>query len=233
MSATGTDYLEISEAYAEVRDEISDLFKVGTNKPKVKELLREATYHLDRGDSDRAIYYIEQAQSTARTATRDFINDLIVEVRNILLSTRTVGGDISKARPMLITAKKYLNSMEYRQAASIVLRSIDAIGDLPSDYHKTLKEMMKVLYNFTLLETSGLDMTRAKVPMEMAFGELKNKRYRKALKMADHARSEVRAINKEYKDTSNLMVDAKFAIREAQGSGADPLPRDHRQGQAG
>ncbi|NIP35635.1 MAG: hypothetical protein GWN18_11745, partial [Thermoplasmata archaeon] len=50
MPATDAEALEISEDYQEVKRELEDLFKVGTNKARVNDLLRQATRNLERGD---------------------------------------------------------------------------------------------------------------------------------------------------------------------------------------
>ncbi len=221
MPATDAEYLEISEAYEGVKRELEDLFKVGTDKARVNDLLRQATRDLERGDYDRARLNISKAQSTARTSTQNFITNLIVEYRNILLAVRTKGADISTARPMLITAKKALDQKRYRRAAVLCLDSIETIGGLDDDLMSTLKVLAKVRYNYTLVESFGLDMSSAEEPLVQAFNELKAGNYRKALDLAARARAEVKALNTDYRETLRLLTDARFAVDDARRAGED------------
>ncbi|UCC92699.1 MAG: hypothetical protein JSW25_08550, partial [Thermoplasmata archaeon] len=103
---------------------------------------------------------------------------------------------------------------------SICLKSVEEIGGLSINYRETLLDLVKAKYNFTLLESMGLDMSPARVHMDMAFSELKNKRYRRATESAKEAKAEVKVIHREYKETMDLYVNAKFAIRDARESGA-------------
>ncbi|UCC94034.1 MAG: hypothetical protein JSW25_05070, partial [Thermoplasmata archaeon] len=98
------DKEEIQKDLQEAEDEIADLSELGTNEARVNELLDQARTNLERGDFKKARLNIAKAQSTARTSTQNFINNYIIEVRNVLLSIRTIGGNIATARPMLITA---------------------------------------------------------------------------------------------------------------------------------
>ena len=221
MRATDREYQEISEDYEEARRELKGLFKVGTNKARVNDLLKQATRNLEKGDYDRARLNIAKAQSTARTSTQTFIGNLILEVRNIMLFVRTIGGDISLARPMLITAKKLMNGKRYRKAAVLTLQSVEAIKNIDDRYRETLMVLVKVKYNYVLVESFGLDMTRAKEPMDKAFSELKARNFGAAENLAAKARREVRAINRDFMETSALLTDARFAVMDAREAGAD------------
>ena len=221
MRATDREYQEISEDYEEARRELKGLFKVGTNKARVNDLLKQATRNLEKGDYDRARLNIAKAQSTARTSTQTFIGNLILEVRNIMLFVRTIGGDISLARPMLITAKKLMNGKRYRKAAVLTLQSVEAIKNIDDRYRETLMVLVKVKYNYVLVESFGLDMTRAKEPMDKAFSELKARNFGAAENLAAKARREVRAINRDFMETSALLTVARFAEMDAREAGAD------------
>jgi hypothetical protein len=114
------DKEDIQGDLQEAEDEISNLAELGTNEARVNELMEQARTNLDRGDFKKARLNIAKAQSTARTSTQNFINNYIIEVRNVLLSVRTIGGNIATARPMLITAKKEMNKKDYPKAVELV-----------------------------------------------------------------------------------------------------------------
>ena len=214
MPATNREYEEISQTYAEVREELEELFKVGTDRTVVNDLLQEATRALEAGDHDKARLSITEAESTAHAATLDFLNNWISEVRDILLSARSAGADISTSRPLLITAQKALNGRKYRKAANLTFKSFDTLGGVSDNYRNTLKTLMKAKYNYTLVESFGLDMRRGREQMDLAFGELKKGDYEAAIVHSKRATSEVRHINKVYKRRFQKVPDAKGSPNE-------------------
>jgi len=221
MPATEQEYREISEDYAALRQEMDVLFKVGTNRPIVKKLLREASHALAEGDYRHARDQIALARSTAHSATTFFLSNWMLVIRDTLLSIRTQGGDVSASRPLLIAAKKALAEKDYKRVVVLSFNVFDTIGNMPSEYIATLKVVMKVRYNYTLVESYGLDMTWAQGLMEMAFEELNAGNLRKAVDLVENAKAEVRRINMGYKEASKLMVETREAIDESRGRGAD------------
>ncbi len=221
MQAADPEYREISETYAVLRNELADLFKVGTDKAAVNDLLRQATHDLERRDYDRARLNLAKAQSVARTSTATFLNNLIVEVRNVLLSVRTIGGDISTARPMRITAKTAINKKQYRKAATLILGSVQVIKGLDEAYIECLMDVVKANYNLTLVESFGLEVRHARYTLEQAIDELKSRNFSEARRLSEQIREEVRSLNRDWNKTSKLMTEAKMAINEARAKGAD------------
>lgn len=221
MSTTDAEYREISDTYSELRDELRDLFKVGTNKAAVNDLLRQATHDLERRDYDRARLNLAKAQSVARTSTANFLGRILEEVRKVLHSVRGIGADIGKARPMLIAAKKALNQGEHRLAASLILGSAHAIKGLAEDYLDCIVDVVKADYNLTLVESFGLDAGHARNVFQRAMDELKARNFAKARDLTEQVRKEVRSLNKDWTKTSKLLTDAKLAIDDARSKGAD------------
>ena len=164
--------------------------------------------------------------STAKTSTQTFINSYIIEVRNVLLTVRTVGGNIATARPMLITAKKEMNKKAYAKAVELVDDSIMTIKGVEQQYIDTLREIMKTKYHYTLAESLGLNVVEVVDPLSMAFIELKNKNYDKAIKLAQKTDFEVEIITEDYKTTSEDLANAKEAINEGKKVGADVSEAD-------
>ena len=91
---------EIELSISDGEELIAELSELGTNESRAQELLEQARKNLDRGDFKKARLNIAKALSTAKTSTQTFINSYIIEVRNVLLSVRTVGGNIATARPI-------------------------------------------------------------------------------------------------------------------------------------
>ncbi len=210
----------------DAEDEIAGLAELGTNEARVNELMEQARTNLDRGDFKKARLNIAKAQSTARTSTQNFINNYIIEVRNVLLSVRTIGGNIATARPMLITAKKEMNKKDYAKAVELVNDSINTIKGVDQEYLETLLELMRSKYNYTLAESIGLNLTEVKDNMDLAFNELKSKEYGKSIKLAQKTDFEVEIITEDYKTTSEDLTKAKESIIEGKKVGADITEAD-------
>jgi tetratricopeptide (TPR) repeat protein len=220
------DKEEIQNDLQEAEDEIASLAELGTNEARVNELMEQARTNLDRGDFKKARLNIAKAQSTARTSTQNFINNYIIEVRNVLLSVRTIGGNIATARPMLITAKKEMNKKDYLKAVDLVNDSINTIKGVDQEYLETLQELMKSKYNYTLADSLGLNVADVKENLDQAFGELKAKEYDKAIKLAQKTDFEVEIITEDYKTTSEDLAKAKESILEGKKVGADITEAD-------
>ncbi|NIP35265.1 MAG: hypothetical protein GWN18_09955, partial [Thermoplasmata archaeon] len=210
----------------EAEDEIASLSELGTNEARVNELLEQARTNLERGDFKKARLNIAKAQSTARTSTQTFINNYIIEVRNVLLSVRTIGGNIATARPMLITAKKEMNKKDYPKAVDLVNDSIGTIKGVDQEYLDTLQELMKSKYNYTLADSLGLNVVDVKESLDQAFNELKSKEYEKAIKLAQKTDFEVEIITEDFKTTSEDLAKAKESILEGKKVGADITEAD-------
>jgi tetratricopeptide (TPR) repeat protein len=232
MVATDAEYREISDTYSELREELMDLFKVGTNKAAVNDLLRQATHDLERGDYDRARLNLAKARSVARTSTANFLGRMIEEVGRVLVSIRGIGADVGKARPMLVAAKKALNQGEHRLAASLILGSVHAIRGLAEAYLECIIDVVRADYNLTLVESFGLDAGHARDVLERAMEDLKARNFQKARDHAEQVREEVRSINRDWTKTSRLLTDAKLAIDEARHKGADVSSAQSSLGEA-
>ena len=217
---------EIEASLSESMEEIVILTELGTNEARVQELIDQARANLERGDFKKARLNIAKALSTARTSTQNFINNYIIEVRNVLLSVRTIGGNIATARPMLITAKKEMNKKDYPRAVDLVNDSIMTIKGVDQEYLSSLQELMKSKYTYTLAESLGLNVAEIGEHLESAFQELKNKNYDKAIKLAQKSDFEVEIISEDYKATSEDLAVAKEAINEGKKVGADVAEAD-------
>ncbi|NOQ52985.1 MAG: hypothetical protein GQ558_00095, partial [Thermoplasmata archaeon] len=217
---------EIEISLSEATDEIAVLTELGTNEARVQELVDQARANLERGDFKKARLNIAKALSTARTSTQNFINNYIIEVRNVLLSVRTIGGNIATARPMLITAKKEMNKKDYTRAVDLVNDSIMTIKGVDQEYLTTLQELMRSKYTYTLAESLGLNVAEVGEHLESAFQELKNKNHEKAIKLAQKSDFEVEIITEDFKATSEDLAISKEAINEGKKVGADVAEAD-------
>jgi len=226
ISKVKQDREEIQHELQEAEDEVVSLSELGTNEARVNELMEQARTNLERGDFKKARLNIAKAQSTARTSTQTFINNYIIEVRNVLLSVRTVGGNIATARPMLITAKKEMNKKDFGKAVELVNESITTIKGVDQEYLDTLKELMKSKYNLVLAESLGLNVAEVGENLEQAFNELKNREYDKSIKLAQKTDFEVEIISEDFKTTSEDLAKAKESINEGKKVGADVTEAD-------
>ncbi len=217
---------DIESSLFEAEEEAATLSQLGTNEARVQELMDSARHNLDRGDFKKARLNLAKALSTARTSTQNFINNYIIEVRNVLLSVRTIGGNIATARPMLITAKKEMNKKAYTRAVELVNDSIRTIKGVDQEYLETLQELMKSKYTYTLAESLGLNVAEVGEHLESAFQDLKNKNYEKAIKLAQKSDFEVEIITEDYKTTSEDLATTKEAINEGKKVGADITEAD-------
>jgi tetratricopeptide (TPR) repeat protein len=217
---------DIEESILEAKEEMAILSDLGTNEARVQELIDQAQRNMERGDFKKARLNIAKGVSTGKTSTQNFINNYIVEVRNVLLSVRTIGGNIATARPMLITAKKEMNKKDFAKAVELVNDSLQTIKGVDQEYLATLKELMKTKYNYTLAESLGLNVTETSEHLESAFQELKNKNYTKAVKLSQKTDFEVEIITEDFKTTSEDLASAKESISEAKKVGADVAEAD-------
>jgi hypothetical protein len=226
ISKVKSEKEDIESDLFEAEEEVAQLAKLGTNEARVNELMAQARTNLDRGDFKKARLNIAKAQSTARTSTQNFINNYIIEVRNVLLSVRTIGGNIATARPMLITAKKEMNKKDYAKAVDLVNDSITTIKGVDQEYLETLQELMRSKYNFTLAESLGLNVADVSEHLDQAFNEIKNKEYDRAIKLAQKTDFEVEIITEDFKTTSEDLAAAKESILEGKKVGADITEAD-------
>ena len=221
MTATDPEMREIDEEYEVLRRELEELFRVGTDRARVNDLLAQASRQLEGGDRDRARLSMAKALSVATGVTGEFIGRFIVEARNLLVSTRTMGADLGTARPMLTSASKALKGGMYRKAATLALRSVEAIGGLDDDQMETLKAVVKARYNLTLVETLGLRMEGAREPLAEALAAMKGGDHARARRLASQVRTRVRALSRERREAVRLLTKARFAVLAARGAGAD------------
>jgi hypothetical protein len=217
---------EIENALMDAEEDIVNLSELGTNEARVNELLQQARHSLERGDFKKARLGIAKAVSTAKTSTQNFINNYIIAVRNVLLSVRTVGGNISTARPMLITAKKEMNKKQFGEAVERVKDSILTIKGVDPEYIDTLKELMKTQYNYTLADSLGLNAIDVGETLKTAFQELNHKDYDKAVKTAQKCDFEVEILIEDFKTTSEDLANARESIDEGKKVGADVQEAD-------
>jgi tetratricopeptide (TPR) repeat protein len=216
------DRQALIEAYSHARDEIKALFEVGTDKARVMAHLREAKFHIDRGDYDHAHDDIEMARATAWEATERFLDALIAETTEVLLQARTSGADISQARPALITAKKHLNAKDFQGALSLCERSVHLVGDVDEGYRETLVGVMGVNRDLVRLRSIGLELDAAKGHISEAVQELERSRYNMALNHVSEARRLMEAMDRKDRRAWKAMSEAVNAIRGAVEDGADP-----------
>jgi hypothetical protein len=219
---TGTDRQALIEAYSHARDEIKALFKVGTDKARVKAHLREAKFHIDRGDYGHAHDAIEMARATAWEATERYLDALISETTEVLLQARTSGADISQARPAVITAKKQLNAKDFQGALSLCERSVHLIGGVDEGYRETLVGVMGVNRDLVRLRSIGLELDAAKGHIDEAVQELERSRYNIALNHVSEARRLMEAMDRVDQRAWKAMSEAVNAVRGAVEDGADP-----------
>jgi hypothetical protein len=80
---------------------------------------------------------------------------------------------------------------------------------------------MRARYNHTLTESFGLDVSWARDLLDMAFNELREKNYGKAIELANNAKSEVRRINADHKEAIKRLEDARESVETGRRTGAD------------
>lgn len=221
MPATAQEIREIGEEYAALKRELAVLFKVGTNKPIVRNILREAAGAIEAEEFGLARERIALARSTAHTATEYFLMLWMDSVRNAYLAIRAQGADIRASNRLLGDADRALRTRSYRNVVLRSFQSFDVIKNMPDEYIDALKSVMKVRYNYTLVESFGLDMTWASGLMEMAMDELNAGNLQKATDLAKNARAEVARINAGYEESSLLIRDTGEAIEKGRRRGVD------------
>jgi tetratricopeptide (TPR) repeat protein len=140
---------------------------------------------------------------------------------NVLLAVRAGGGDISVARPMVIAAKKQLNSGNYQKVATMTFDSVKAIKGVDEDHRTALMEVVKAWYNLTLTDSFGLDVSWAKDLVEMAFNEMRDGNHDKAVELAMNARAELRRVNADHKAAIKRLEDARESVETGRRAGAD------------
>ncbi len=221
MPATVQEIREIGEEYAALKEELSVLFKVGTNKAIVRNILREAAGAIEAEEYGLARDRMELARWTAHTATEYFLMLWMDAVRNSYLAIRAQGADIRASNRLLEDADRALKARSYRDVVLRSFQSFDAIKNMPEGYIDALKAVMKVRYNYTLVESFGLDMSWASGLMEMAMDELAAGNPGKAKDLAKNARAEVSRINAGYDESSLLIRDTGEAIDKGRSRGVD------------
>ncbi len=220
------DKIDIERVMKETTEEISRLAELGTNEARVQEHMEAAKNAVERGDLKKARVSIAKAITTARTSTQAFIDSYINEVRNVLLSVRTVGGNISTARPLLITAKKDMNKKEFREAVERVRDSVKTIKGVDQEYLDALQVVMDSYLRYTLAESMNLNVAEMGESLKNAMVELNQKQFDRAIKLAQKADFDVEIAIEDFKATSEDMAKARMSIEEARKVGADVSEAD-------
>jgi hypothetical protein len=226
INALKEEKVEIERAMSEAVHEIAFLTELGTNEARVQELMDLARHSIERGDFKKARVSIAKGLSTAKTSTQNFINNYINAVRAVMLSARTVGGNISTARPLLITAKKDIDRKEFKEALERVKDSIRTIKNVEPEYVEALQQIMDAHLRFTLAESMGLSVAEMGEHLKNSLQELNQKAFDKAVKLAQKADFEVEIVIEDFKTTSEDLAKARESIEEGKKVGADVSEAD-------
>ena len=226
INALREEKLDIERAMKEASAEVKALSELGTNEARVNEHMEQARHGIERGDLKKARVSIAKALSIAKTSTQAFIDAYIDEVRELLLSVRTIGGNISTARPLLITAKKDINKKEFKEAINRVRESVGTIKGVDEEYIEVLNVIMDSYLKYTLAASMGLTVVEIDEHLKNAMVELNQKQYDKARKLAQKADFEVEIAIEDFKTTSEDLARARESLEESKKVGADVSEAD-------
>ncbi len=226
INALREEKVDIEHAMKEASEEIKGLSELGTNEARVNEHLEQARHGIERGDLKKARVSIAKALSIAKTSTQAFIDAYIDEVRNVLLSVRTIGGNISTARPLLITAKKDINKKEFKEAVTRVRESVSTVKGVEDEYIEVLKVIVDSYLKYTLASSMGLNVAEMDEHLKNATVELNQKQFEKARKLAQKADFEVEIAIEDFKTTSEDLAKARESLEESKKVGADVSEAD-------
>jgi hypothetical protein len=221
---TGTTKGELKEFERDFEDlmrDIAPLVRLGTNQAVVEELMDQARRSAEDGDIKKARLCIDKAHSTAITSTQNFINNYILEVREILLTLRSDGADIKPARSHLTWAKNELNQKEYRKAVTHCFEALYSVKGLPRDFRDAMVELMKARYDLTLAESIGIKANSQTNTFGMALFNLKARQYDKTIAKSKSIRGEVKSLLTDHRAAYRKLSQAKLVIQRGNTMGAD------------